>query len=1129
MDHSCGKCNNPDDDYMVACDSCEVWYHLDCVSESPGVAERDFVCFKCTVKKEKRGKGKADATVPIKFNKSRVSKGPKPSEPEGNYDQSEVIPDPNQKEKETEYSEENYQRNKSDLSNRSESNELRRQAKFERLEEEMLEREKQYEHEKALNVKRLELEEKFQRKKLDHERELRQRKLDQQREMYRIQLMEEADFVKQQTQFQTLRSKLQTSDEKTDNMNTGADGVPATCSRRNLPVPEIQETPRCIPNSKLPVPTKLKEMFKHDGSASNGSEEERLETSEEELDIEPEQTPSNELKVKFQKSKGSAPTKAQIAARQVMTKKLPVFSGRVEEWPIFFSSYTNSTEACGFTDVENLVRLQESLKGPALESVRSRLLLPKAVPQVIDTLRMLYGRPEQLIHTLLNKVRRTESPRADRLETFIPFALAVQELCDHLEAAELYNHLMNPILIQELVDKLPAATKREWVHFKRASVNTTLRTFADFASGIVSEASEVILAVDLQGSSKPDKSKMKDKGFIHAHSDATAPPPFSPCRVCKTAGHRTRNCEEFRRLSLGERVKMMERLKLCERCLNEHTGWCRFKITCNVGNCRLQHHPLVHREAVSNPRVDIFDQGQLHTHLDGKVPVIFRIVPIKLHNGSRTITTVAYLDEGFSMTLVEENILRELGIHGNPQPLTLQWTGNIVRRESSSECVSLQVESEAGHRLDLKDAHTVKKLYLPKQRIDFHEISNQYQHLRGVLATNHIGTAEPKVLIGLNNAHLLAPLESRVGNVNEPIAVRSQLGWTIYGPRENQPSTGIVGYHGGYTNEELHEKMRVFFMTQEPKTIVSKLPESAADRRARELLETTTVKVGDRFETGLLWNTDDVNLPDSYNMAYKRLQGLERRLLKDPELHEKVKQKIEDYLAKGYAHKATSEELATADPKKIWHLPLSVVVNPKKPEKIRLVLDAAAQVDGVSLNSMLLVGPDLLTTLDAVVQKFRERQVAFGGDIREMYHQFRMKTADKNFLRFLFRSNPSANPETYLMDVAIFGSACSPASAQYIKNLNASQYANRFPEALSAIVHKHYVDDYLDCSNTTEEAVERAQQVRYIHRQAGLEIRNWVSNSKAFLEAMGEITLNEEVSLNSGESELCERVLGIIW
>lgn len=106
------------------------------------------------------------------------------------------------------------------------------------------------------------------------------------------------------------------------------------------------------------------------------------------------------------------PTKAQLAARNGLSKKLPTFSGNPEEWPLFIGSYDASNIACGFNDVENLVRLQESLKGSALESVRGQLLLPKSVPKVISKLRQLFGRPEQLLHCHLEKSQAAGTPES---------------------------------------------------------------------------------------------------------------------------------------------------------------------------------------------------------------------------------------------------------------------------------------------------------------------------------------------------------------------------------------------------------------------------------------------------------------------------------------------------------------------------------------------------------------------------------------------------------------------------------------------------------------------------------------------------------------------------------------------
>ncbi|XP_062710787.1 uncharacterized protein LOC134288883 [Aedes albopictus] len=142
---------------------------------------------------------------------------------------------------------------------------------------------------------------------------------------------------------------------------------------------------------------------------------------------------------------GEVPTKAQLSARQFLARRLPTFTGNPEEWSIFISSYETTTKACGFSNLENLVRLQECLKGPALEAVGSRLLLPQFVPKVMQELREQFGQPEQILETLLVKVRSADGPKAEKPATFITFGRLVQQLCDHMEATHLDDHLTNPL------------------------------------------------------------------------------------------------------------------------------------------------------------------------------------------------------------------------------------------------------------------------------------------------------------------------------------------------------------------------------------------------------------------------------------------------------------------------------------------------------------------------------------------------------------------------------------------------------------------------------------------------------------------------------------------------------------
>ena len=67
------------------------------------------------------------------------------------------------------------------------------------------------------------------------------------------------------------------------------------------------------------------------------------------------------------------PTFTQNMTRQTQGNQLPSFSGSPEEWPVFKALYDSSTTACGFTNTDNLARLQRCLKGTAKDMVHALL------------------------------------------------------------------------------------------------------------------------------------------------------------------------------------------------------------------------------------------------------------------------------------------------------------------------------------------------------------------------------------------------------------------------------------------------------------------------------------------------------------------------------------------------------------------------------------------------------------------------------------------------------------------------------------------------------------------------------------------------------------------------------------
>lgn len=47
---SCRLCELPDDNEMVQCDDCDVWFHFDCVGVDENVAKVPWSCLRCTKK-----------------------------------------------------------------------------------------------------------------------------------------------------------------------------------------------------------------------------------------------------------------------------------------------------------------------------------------------------------------------------------------------------------------------------------------------------------------------------------------------------------------------------------------------------------------------------------------------------------------------------------------------------------------------------------------------------------------------------------------------------------------------------------------------------------------------------------------------------------------------------------------------------------------------------------------------------------------------------------------------------------------------------------------------------------------------------------------------------------------------
>ncbi|XP_006816327.1 uncharacterized protein LOC102803409 [Saccoglossus kowalevskii] len=215
-----------------------------------------------------------------------------------------------------------------------------------------------------------------------------------------------------------------------------------------------------------------------------------------------------------------------------------------------------------------------------------------------------------------------------------------------------------------------------------------------------------------------------------------------------------------------------------------------------------------------------------------------------------------------------------------------------------------------------------------------------------------------------------------------------------------------------------------------------------------------------------------------------------------------------------------------------WYLPHHPVIHSNKPEKVRVVFDCAAKYQGTSLNDQLLQGPDLNNTLVGVLLQFRKEPVAIVADIKQMFHQVKVKKADCDALRFLWwpEGDLSKDPADHQMLVHPFGATSSPSCAAYALKRTADDNRSNYDTHIVDTVYRNfYVDDCLKSVASVEEAKELVKLLPEMLAKGGFHLTKWISNCREILALIPEAERASSVMNLDMENLPIDRALGIQW
>ncbi|XP_078495844.1 uncharacterized protein LOC144751858 [Ciona intestinalis] len=835
------------------------------------------------------------------------------------------------------------------------------------------------------------------------------------------------------------------------------------------------------------------------------------------------------------------------------------FSGDPMDYWMFIRNFEANLESKVTDDKLKMTLLMQQCKGKAKSLIHHCSVLDPH-EGYIEARKILYetcGKPHVVARAFVKELTDGPNLKPDDAAGIRRYAQILQKCLLILRSINNLGDLNTVDRLVSLANKLPYESQKLWRR-RVARIQSRFGSEATFPDLVEFVNEEAAVANTLNGQlcvfRKNDDNKKVNRPkarFATCANNVTqfgaeAPQGYPvkgyPSCYCCSGNHYLSKCEVFRKWTLEQRRDFLRERFRCFNCFgSRHTSrTCSKRSACNVEGCNRMHHGLLHdnKPSVASNGKDISETRRTSNNVTSAncnsvkktSSSYFCVIPVKLYANGKELATHAFLDQGSDTTFCDKRVIERLGLSGKSRQVTMNTVGRRpVKHDGFS--VDFTVTSLDGSvEIQIEDALSIDRIpVFPNPKPSAMELE-LLPHLRDLDLPDSSG-GEVLLLIGTDVPYAHRVLEVRTGETKHPFAARTPLGWSLVGPSLRYPAIDNVHVNFLLCSEQLDERIQRSWtenFTDDPRDLP--FPTSVEDRHVLQLMQETVKHSHGHYYLPLPWRSG-ISLPSgSRQMAERRLSSLKNRLYRDEALKEKYVNQIQDYIDKNFAEVISNPEVESG--KHLWYLPHHPVFHPRKPDKVRIVFDCAAQYKGVSLNDAILQGPDLVNSIVGVLTRFRKGKVALVADVESMFHQVRVQEPDYDAFRFLWwpggeLSKPAVE---HRMLVHIFGATSSPSLAAFCLRRTAEEFGDRFSASVADIVKNNfYVDDCLTSADTVKDAIALAQQLRALLQLGGFRLTKWMSSHQEVLDEIPAAERAKTITNVHLQGSVKERVLGVHW
>ena len=834
------------------------------------------------------------------------------------------------------------------------------------------------------------------------------------------------------------------------------------------------------------------------------------------------------------------------------------FQGDPLEYQAFIATFDELVDSKTKDDRIKLTRLLQYTAGPAKQAIKYCALVGGAdgYSQARTILADRFGDKHILSQTIIADLKSGKH---------VSKSHELQQLADELKTGftvlqkqGMVTEINTQQNILDILSRYPNYVKNKWRkhaldHKRKNSVYPDFAAFVEFASLMASDSCDPVYGsssksqtlrgkVDsyhsLTGAQpagqvvKPATQASLTSPGLAAHgvtqsvaagSSVNSPgAKIKPCVLCRQS-HGLQQCENFNGLSPKARFDVVRSHKLCFNCFrdNHQARACFKKSQCSVPNCKLKHSELLHvgdNERMNNDQTAHGTRGKQSadsSHVNcGGTNTHLPLVAVTVNSDERPV--YALLDSGSTNSFISEGLSKRLHLRGPNDEYQMSTLSNSGAMNVSVVSMSLDSVSAAGP-VTLNNVLVIPEIpaRVPHVNVDVHK----YPHLADVPLLE-LGTGvQAVILIGMDNAHLLMPLEvrSNVNAPNEPYAIRTYFGWTLCGVADGMGNQRDVCANFVSIDRQVENLWKMDDCGDE-------YAMSREDRKVIELWDRETVLENGHYTIPIPWRHERPHFPDNKFVAERRLDSTLRKLERTG-LRDKYDENMQIMINDGYAEAVPEAELNLSDGS-VWFIPHHPVVSETRPGKVRIVHDCAATLAGVSLNNQCFQGPDLVNKLMHVLLRFRQYEVAVMADIQAMYMQVKVPPRDRNALRFLWTVNGSV--QQFRMTSHLFGGVFCASSSAYALRRTMADYPTETSDIVKQAIFKNfYVDDLLQSAKSVDEALEVIRGATDVLRHGGFKLTKVVASDVDLISQVDEADRAAEVKVIM--PEMMSKALGVKW